>query len=233
MTLHSLNRGFTPHGLGPKLMVGVPTGFLSPQIPPPTNQAINIGVEIAPGLGISLDGRALLVGHKCTEENLEIIGHLPDGTYPQRDFKVAHRESTTSVDGMYAWQDYAMTRNQKGFEVKGETDRESFRYQKREGGFDVLSKFSGKTFHVQQQGETATVTPAWEQGRTFTVTQSGDVTTVDSGVPEMNYTLTKRQDGSQFVDGQLLFQDFVITKNDGVVDIKGYYPQQHFVVKPA
>ena len=48
----------------PTLMVGVPTGYLSPQLPFPKNAEshVSVGVEIAPGLGIGLDGKTLLVG---------------------------------------------------------------------------------------------------------------------------------------------------------------------------
>jgi len=222
---------------GPRLMAGVPTGYLSPQIPPPTTYTSYVGVEIVPGLGISLDGRALLVGQKGTTENLEIIGHLPGEPggppvlYPQRDFKVSHNGDNTRVDGYYGWQDYSLSRSGNQVSVTGETDRDCFVTTERADGFDIQSKYAGRTWHVTTNGNTATVTDGTDQR--ITVTQNGNQTVVNTGHAENSYTLTRGDNGVITVDGQLKPQDFTISNGAEGLVVQGHYPHQKFVVKSA
>lgn len=223
---------------GPRLMAGVPTGFLSPQIPPPSIYTSYVGLEIVPGLGISVDGKALLVGQKGTSENLEIIGHLPgqpgSGSpilYPQRDFKVSHNGDNTRVDGHFGWQDYSLSRSGNQVSVTGETDRDCFVTTERADGFDVQSKYAGRTWHVTTNGNTASVTDGTDQR--FTITQNGNQTVVDSGRPETSFTFTRGDNGVITVDGQLKPQDFTIGNSAEGLVVQGHYPHQKFVVKAA
>lgn len=220
---------------GPRLMAGVPTGFLSPQIPPPTTYTSYVGVEIVPGLGISIDGKALLVGQKGSSENLQIIGHLPGEPgssspilYPQRDFNVSHNGNNTAVDGHYGWQDYSLSRSGNQVSVTGETDRDSFVATERADGFDIQSKYAGRTWHVTTSGNSATVTDGTDQR--YTITQNGNQTVVDSGHVESSFTFTRGDNGVITVDGQLKPQDFTIANGAEGLVVQGHYPQQKFVI---
>lgn len=223
---------------GPRLMAGVPTGFLSPQIPPPTTYTSYVGVEIVPGLGISVDGRALLVGQKGTTENLQIIGHLPGEPgssspilYPQRDFTVSHNGNSTAVDGHFGWQDYSLSRSGNQVSVTGETDRDTFVTTERADGFDIQSKYAGRTWHVTTNGNSAIVTDGTDQR--YTITQNGNQTVVDSGHVESSFTFTRGDNGVITVDGQLKPQDFSIGQGAEGLVVQGHYPHQKFVIKSA
>ena len=215
----------------PRLMVGVPTGFLSPQIPPPNSYHVtSVGIEIEPGLGISLDGKAILVGPKDTTEKLDIIGHLADGTYPQRDFQVTRQGLQALVNGMYDRQDYKLDQQGPLLDVKGQTDVESFTATYRADGMDVNSKYSGRTYKADINGSQATVVPAWDGGMKYTLTQEGNTTRVSTGHEEADFTFTRKEDGSIFIDGQLKPQDFDIKQENGALVVQGYYPQQRYVI---
>ena len=216
----------------PRLMVGVPTGFLSPQIPPPNSYHVtSVGIEIEPGLGISLDGKAILVGPKEATDKFDIIGHLEDGTYPQRDFQVTRQSLQTIVNGRDNYQDYELNQQGSHLDVKGEDDVKSFTADYRADGMDVNSKYSGRTYHATVDGNKASVVSAWENGIKYDLTQEGNVTRVSTGHEECDFTFTRKDDGSIFIDGQLKPQDFNITHENGGLVVQGYYPQQHFVIK--
>lgn len=216
----------------PRLMVGVPTGFLSPQIPPPNSYHVtSVGIEIEPGLGISLDGKAILVGPKDQTEKFDIIGHLEDGTYPQRDFQVTRQGLQAVVNGYYDHQDYQLDQQGSQLTAKGQTDVESFGANYRDNGVDVTSKYPARAYTVNVDGANATVVPAWQDGIKYSLTQEGNVTKVTTGHEELDFTFTRKDDGSMFLDGQLKPQDFDIYRENGALIVKGYYPQQKFVIK--
>lgn len=215
----------------PRLMVGVPTGYLSPQIPPPSQFVTTVGIEVEPGLGISIDGKAILVGPQDANEKVEILGRLEDGTYPQRDFLVTRQGLQSVVDGYYNHQDYKLDQKGNHLYVKGETDVESFTADYRANGFDINSKYSGRTYKVDVDGANATVKPAWQEGRQYQIEQRGNTTFVDGGHEDINFSFTRNSDGSITIDGKYAYNDFTIKEENGNLVLKGHYPQQKFVIK--
>lgn len=205
------------------LMVGVPTGYLSPQIPPPTSSTTSVGIELAPGIGISLDGRALLVGPQPTDGvELNITGHLSDGTYPDRDFVVTQENGKTQIHGHYERQNYTLMAQPGGFSASSSEHR--FQMVESAEGFEVKS--ASLQFAAVAQ-RTTVRTPE----RTYTVLTEGDTTRVTSADSALDFSVTRRQDGSQFIDGKLATQDFTFSAPDpteGGWVLQGHYPQQRF-----
>lgn len=216
----------------PRLMVGVPTGYLSPQIPAPDQfNVAKVGIEIEPGLGISIDGKALLVGPKDATEKVDITGHLADGTYPQRDFQVTRQGLQAVVNGYYDRQDYSLDQKGNQLDVKGIDDYETFKANYRADGFDISNKYSGRCFKVDVNGSQATVVPGDAGGIQYKVTQDGNTTRVETGHVELDFSFTRKEDGSIFVDGQLKPDDWDIKREGGALVMQGYYPQQHYLIK--
>lgn len=215
----------------PRLMTGVPTGFLSPQIPPPNQFVTTVGIEIEPGLGISVDGKAILVGPKNATETVDIVGRLADGTYPNRDFVVSRKELAAVVDGYYEHQDYKLDQQGQQLQVTGKSDLESYQANFRDNGFDIKSKYAGRSYQVDIAGSEATVKPGWSEGRHYKITQEGNKTVVDAGHEDLNFTFVRNSDGSIAIDGKLLTQDFTIKKDGEALVLQGYYPQQKYVIK--
>ena len=217
----------------PSLMVGVPTAYLSPRLPFPPNVGYNVsvGVELAPGIGVSLDGKALLVGPEGHQGKTEIIGHLEDGTYPQRDSVVLRSGDGTSVDGHNDWQDYQLKGRATNFAARGQDDSKSFSVQETEGGFRVNSPFAARAWTVQSTENGFTVKSDFEQGESFTVSQNGNVTTVDSNFQDQDFTVTRNADGSSLIDGHLRPEDFAFSPTDSGYELRGHYPQQFFAIK--
>lgn len=215
----------------PRLMVGVPTGSLSPQLTPPSNYHVNsVGIEIEPGLGISLDGKAILVGPKDVTDKFDIIGHLSDGTMPQRDFNVTRQGLATLVNGHYDNQDYQMQQQGNQLDIKGKEDVHNVQANYRADGIDVVSKYAARAYTVNVNGSEASVVSAFDNAPKYKITQEGNTTKVDSGFEEGNFTFTRKDDGSIFLDGQLKPQDFNITRENGKIVVQGYYPQQRYVI---
>lgn len=215
----------------PRLMVGVPTGYLSPQIPPPNTYHVNsVGIEIEPGLGISLDGKAILVGPKEATDKFDIIGHLSDGTYPNRDFQVTRQGLQTLVNGHYDNQDYSLNQTGNQVDIKGKEDVHNVQAQYRADGIDVLSKYAARAYTVNVNGSEATVVSGYADAPKYKVTQEGNTTKVDAGFEEGNFSFTRKEDGSIFIDGQLKPQDFDIKREGGKLVVQGHYPQQRFVI---
>ena len=215
----------------PRLMVGVPTGYLSPQIPPPnTNHVNSVGIEIEPGLGISLDGKAILVGPKEATDKVDIIGHRSDGTYPNRDFQVTREGLQTLVNGHYDNQDYSLKQSGNQVDIQGKEDVNNVQAQFRADGIDVLSKYAARAYTVNVNGADATVVSGFADAPKYKITQEGNTTKVDAGFAEGNFSFTRKDDGSIFIDGQLKPQDFDIKREGGKLVVQGYYPQQRYVI---
>ena len=215
----------------PRLMVGVPTGYLSPQIPPPNTYHVNsVGIEIEPGLGISLDGKAILVGPKDVTDKFDIIGHLSDGTMPQRDFNVSRQGLAAIVNGHYDNQDYQLQQQGNQLDIKGKEDMHNVQANYRADGIDVVSKYAARAYTVNVNGSEASVVSAFDNAPKYKITQEGNTTKGDSGFEEGNFSFTRKDDGSIFLDGQLKPQDFNITHENGKIVVQGYYPQQRFVI---
>jgi len=215
----------------PRLMVGVPTGYLSPQIPPPNTYHVNsVGIEIEPGLGISLDGKAILVGPKDITDKFDIIGHLSDGTMPQRDFNVSRQGLAAVVNGHYDHQDYQLQSQGNQLDIKGKEDVHNVQANYRADGIDVVSKYAARAYTVNVNGSEASVVSAFDNAPKYKITQEGNTTKVDAGFEEGNFSFTRKDDGSIFIDGQLKPQDFNITRENGKIVVQGYYPQQHYVI---
>ena len=215
-------------------MAGVPSAYLSPRIPPPNvGYNVSVGVEIAPGLGISLDGKALLVGPGGHQGRTDILGHLPDGSYKSRDSVVLSSDSETRVDGYHAWQDYSLYGSAEEFSAQGDSALRSFTVNPTDSGFEVKSEYSARTWTVSQDANSISVVSDYDDGERFVVSTQDGVTTVDSNFEGQDFTLTKQEDESVFIDGKLTTQDFTFKATDSGYDLKGHFPQQHFRVNKS
>lgn len=219
----------------PQMMVGVPAGYLSPRLPFPPNVGYNVavGVEIAPGLGISLDGKALLVGAEGHQGRTEIIGHLADGTYPQRDTVVLRSGDETEVDSLYDWQDYSLKGSASEFIAAGDTPVQSFSVKPTENGTRVGSPYAARAWSVTETENGVSVRSDFEDGERFEVSTKDGVTTVDSNFDEHDFTVTRNADGGAVIDGHYTTQDFTFAKTDAGYDLQGHYPQQHFAISQS
>lgn len=216
-------------------MAGVPAGYLSPRLPFPPNADYNVsvGVEIAPGLGISLDGKALLVGPEGHQGRTDIIGHLEDGTYKNRDTVVLRSGDETTVDGDQQWRDFSMKGKRRAFLAAGDTDRQGFTVASTDSGFRVKSKFAARAWTVSETPRGASVSSKYEDGERFTVRTQGNTTIVDSNLPDQDFTITRNADGSVLIDGKYSPDDFTFRSTDSGYELKGFYPQQHFKIVEA
>jgi hypothetical protein len=217
----------------PSLMVGVPSGYLSPRLPFPPNVDYNVsvGVEIAPGIGVSLDGKALLIGPEGHQGKTEVIGHLEDGLYPQRDTVALRSGDTTEVDGLYAWQDYQLKGRSDQFSATGENDRKSFSVEQTENGMRVSSPFAARAWTVERTESGFSVVSDFADGEKFNVSTQGNTTTVDSNYENQDFTITKNEDGTTTIDGHLKPEDFSFSPTESGYELKGHYPQQFFAIK--
>ena len=183
----------------------------------------------APGLGISLDGRALLVGPGGAEGNTEIVGHLEDGTYPQRDTTVTREGSVTNVDGHHGeWRDYVLDGQESDFVATGATELEGFSVTQTDNGFRVESDYAARAWNVEETADGFSVSSDFEDGERFQISQQGAVTTVDSNFEEQDFSVTRQADGSVAIDGHLVIEDFTFQSTEDGYLLEGYYPQQRF-----
>ena len=219
----------------PQLMVGVPSAYLSPRVPFPPNVGYNVsvGVELAPGLGMSLDGKTLLVGAEGHQGRTEILGRLADGTYPQRDTVVLRDGAETSVDGHSDWQDFQMIGTRGNFAAENENEVRSFHVSETEDGFRVESPYAARAWTVKNTENGYSVVSDFAQGERFEVSSKDGVTTVDSNYPDQDFTITKNADGSQTIDGHLRPEDFTFTPKQNGYELKGFYPQQFFAINKS
>lgn len=215
----------------PQIMSGVPTGYLTPIIPAPKPLVATVGIEIEPGLGISLDGNALLVGPSGKDEKLVIQGHLEYGL-PVRNFEVTRQGNRTMVDGHHDHQDYILERRGNRLQVEGETPLESFQTIYAEQGFEVQSSYSSRSYKMTQRGELATVRQGSGDGLTYQIRQQGNRTTVRASQGDGNFSLERRPDGTVFIDGSLNVQDFTLTPTaEGGWLLSGLYPHQSYRIE--
>lgn len=217
--------GNQPHGL----MVGAPASRLAPMAYPVNVHPAPIALEITNGIGIGIDGESIIVG-PGKEGEIEIIGHLEDGTYPQRDYNVKREGNKTVIDGYFDWQDYEITKDGDKMKIQGETTRES--YDVEENGSKINIK--GATYPVQTYEITSkgneTFVDGFETMNDAHLVTKGDVTEITGGFPERNFTVTRGKNHMK-VDGKYAFQDFDITWDDKQIVVKGYYPHQKQVIK--
>lgn len=218
---------------GPKLMVGVPSGYLSPRLPYPPNPDYNVsvGVELAPGLGVSLDGKVLLVGVDGPQGKTEVLGHLEDGTFPQRDTVAIRQDDRTLVDGFQDWQDFELKGKALNFQAKGKGPLVSFHVAPTEQGFRVESPWSARAWTVEKTDKGYSVASDFEDGQRFEVSQQGNSTIIDSNVPDRDFVVTRGDDGSAVIDGRYSVDDFTWKPTSSGYVLQGYYPQQHFEVR--
>lgn len=214
-----------------RLMSGVVTGYLTPIVPAPKPLTITVGVEIEPGLGISLDGHALLVGPKEAQESFEIHGH-PEFGVPVRDFQIHRHGNLTEVDGCHAHQDYRLEMQARQLRVVGETALESFRTSYRCDGFDVGSPYSNRSYKVDIRGSRATVKPGSGDGMRYQVAQDGNRTRVRAGYGGGELVFERQADGSILVDGPLNTQDFRLSPSASGQgwELSGFYPHQGYQI---
>ena len=217
----------------PSLMVGVPSAYLSPRLPFPPNPeyTASVGVEIAPGLGVSLDGKTLLVGPEGHQGKTEILGRLSDATMPQRDTVVLRSGEQTVVEGYHDWQDFALKGKANGFEAQGDSPVKNFQLEQTESGFRVESQFPARAWTIEYKADgSATVQSDFDRAESFVVSTADGVTKVDSSHDDHDFTLAKQANGEVLIDGRYSFQDFRFSKTDDGHQLKGHYPQQLFKV---
>lgn len=216
----------------PNLMVGVPSGYLGPKLPFPDNVQYNVpvGVEIAPGLGISLDGKTLLVGAGGHQGRTEIIGHLKDGTLPQRDTVVLRSGEETTVDGLYNWQDFKLRGKAEQFSAENESVDRGFTVTPTENGFRVENPKAARAWTVETSEVGFSVRSDYKDGETFQVSRNGSTTLVDSNFADQDFTITQQSNGAAVIDGHLRTEDFSWNPTQKGYDLQGHYEQQHFQV---
>ncbi|HIB64616.1 MAG TPA: hypothetical protein EYO33_05790 [Phycisphaerales bacterium] len=231
-----------PTSARPNIMVGVPVGYLSPRLPFPPNADYNcsVGVEIAPGLGVSLDGKALLVGAEGHQGKTDVLGRLEDGTYPQRDTVVLRSGDQTDVDGADTWRDFSLKGKARDFLAAGDSDRQNFTVKETENGLRVGSQFAGRAWTVENTADGvrrrrrawkafSSVRSDFAEGESFHVSVKDGVTTVDSSLPEQDFTVQRTESGA-VIDGHYAFDDFQLSHTDDGYEFKGHYPQQKFLI---
>ena len=216
----------------PNLMVGVPSGYLSPQTPFPPNVEYNVavGVEIAPGLGISLDGKTLLVGADGHQGRTDIIGHLKDGLYPQRDTVVLRGGEDTTVDGYYGWQDFQLKGKPGQFTAQHAEPNRGFTVTTTENGFRVENPKAARAWTVESNDAGFAVRSDFAEGETFQVSKNGSTTTVDSNFAEQDFSITQQSNGTAVIDGHYKVDDFTWNPTEKGYDLQGHYAHQHFAV---
>jgi len=208
--------------ISPRLMVGVPTGFLHNQTPPPSPIAANVGIEIEPGLGISVDGRAILVGPKESFERTEIQNQQKD-----RTFLVTREGLKSVVDGHYDRQDFTLTSQGNRLDAKGNSQEESITAD----GLNVTHAKAGRSYDVSVNGSEASVISRHPEGRKYLLTHDVNTSRVNTGYAESDFTFTRNDDGTITIDGQIKPQDFTIGRDaSGALVVQGYYPQQRYVI---
>jgi hypothetical protein len=213
----------------PKLIVGAFTGRLGPQIPSgPPQWPAPIGIEIKDGIGIGLDGESIIVSHHNKNSEISIQGHLEDGTYPQRDFKVTRDGNNTKIDGFYNWQDYTLTQKGNSLEIDGETIREDYKVTNENGKTIVKGDYPVQNYVISNSGNNIKV-DGYENMDDYLLTMEGNVTKIKGPFEERDFTITNK--GNEItVDGHYAYQDFTIKKEGNKVTIQGYYPQQKYVI---
>lgn len=217
----------------PNLMVGVPSGYLSPRLPFPPNVEYNVsvGVELAPGLGISLDGKAILVGAQGHQGRTEILGRLADGTLPQRDTVVLRRGEETVVDGHFDWQDYRLQSQGDRVTASGADVTKSFTVSPTpNGGFRVENPKAARAWTVEPHADGFSVKSDSPEAESFQVSRQGNATLVDSNFPDQDFTVLTQPNGAAIIDGHLRTEDFTWTPNAQGFVLQGHHEQQRFAV---
>jgi hypothetical protein len=215
----------------PKLIVGAPTSRLDPMIDEPIVHPVPFGIEIKNGVAIGIDGQSIIVG-QGVEGKIDITGHLEDGTYPQRDYRITRESGKTTVDGLYDWQDATITGRGNNVHIKGETARESFDARETSSGVEIRGQWPVQNFNIENRGKEIDI-KGYEPVDSYNLVTEGNVTTITnkSGFDDMNYTITKKDAHSMHVEGKMAYQKFDITWNDSEMVVKGFYPHQKHVIK--
>ncbi|MDQ7824702.1 MAG: hypothetical protein RDV48_18010 [Candidatus Eremiobacteraeota bacterium] len=212
----------------PKIMVGAPTARLAPYIDEPNVHPAPIALEIANGVGIGIDGESIIVG-PGKEGTIEVTGHLEDGTYPQRDYKVTREGNVTKIDGYYDWQDYTIEGKGNTMHIAGETPRESFDVSEKGNTIDIKGQWPVQNYAITKKGSDVSV-KGYDDVYSAKISTQGNVTTIKGGFEERDFTVT-RENNSLKVDGKMAYQDFTITWDDKQIVVTGCYPHQKQVIK--
>lgn len=215
----------------PKLIVGAPTARLDPLIDQPVEHPVPFGIEIKDGVAIGIDGQSIIVG-QGGKGKIDITGHLEDGTYPDRDYKITRGADKTTIDGIYDWQDATITGKGNTVQIKGETPRESFDARETSSGVVIKGQWPVQNFTIENKGREIDV-QGYEPVDSYNLKTEGNITTITnkSGIDDMNYTITRKDDHSMHVEGRMAYQKFDITWNDSEMVVKGLYPHQRQVIR--
>lgn len=210
----------------PQLMVGVPAAFLTPGARPPASGNVpRVGIELEPGLGLSLDGRALLVGANGTLSEQNLLQNVSG--------KAVHisRQGGDTVVGDQAHPGFRLTQTDGHVSATGSSDGDSFQAQVCPAGADLQSPAPARSYTVRYQPGGASVQPGWSGGISYSLQQDGATTRITTGHPQADLTVTRQGDGSVSVRGALNSQNFLIRRGDDGLSIQGYYPQQSYTLR--
>lgn len=213
----------------PRVFIGASTASLNPQIPSPVHRPSTVAIEIEPGIGFGIDGESIVIGDNVREGVTTITGHLDDGTYPQRDYRVTRSGDQTAVDGYYDWQDYQMRRTGGKVDVQcGDADF-SATITDGASGPSSTGRFPAQAYTITTQGSQTRV-QGYDDSVSATISAQGGTLLIDGAIPERTFEITRTASGFH-VKGAYRFQDFDVKRTaDGFV-IQGLYPQQRYVVK--
>ncbi len=215
----------------PRVLVGATTGTLDPQIPSPVYRPSPVAIELADGIGFGLDGNALVVSQGAPSST--ITGHLDDGTYPQRDFKVSTQGDTTTVSGYYDPQNYSLKRS--GNTVTIQNSDPDFCSTVTQNGpalhadgpkpvqrYDIAPTSDGFAVNGYSSQESARI-----------INEANGNVLIQGDIPERTFEISRTPTGLH-IEGQgeaSKPRTFDVTfTSDGFV-IQGCYPQQKYVVK--
>ena len=215
----------------PRVMIGASTASLNPQIPSPVHRPSTVAIEIEEGIGFAIDGESLVVADSVREGTSSIVGHLEDGSYPQRDFKVSRKGNQTTVDGYYDWQDYTLRRTDDKVEVQCGDPEFSATVTDGPNGLASSGPFPAQSYKVTSKGNETRI-QGFDDIHSATIIHDGNTLRIQGAVPERSFEITRTSSGFH-VEGMYRFQDFDVTRTaDGFV-IQGYYPQQRYAVHHA
>ena len=196
------------------LMVGAPTAHLTTTAP--TVKSPNIGISLGGNLGISLDGRTLLVGHDQPGK-MVIDGRTEDGSLPQRVFEVNNDGAQTRINGYYQHQDFTLTADS----IDGNDRTDDVKVVHGDDFIRVESPFPARSFTARQKTDSIEVTSG--TGVRYTITETDDLgLSVQSSIPYESFTID--QNG---IDGNYAYQDFKFEGHQ----IEGLYPQQQISIQ--
>jgi hypothetical protein len=209
--------------LTPHVFVGAPTVSLDARIPSPVHRPSPLAVEIKDGVGFGLDGHSLVVGPDAPA-GTTIVGHLGDGTFPQRDFTVEREGPTTKVNGYFPDQSYRLTREGHGA-LRISNARPDFRSVVSADGGRVDGPMAAQKYELRPI-ENGVIAQGLER---TVVRQDADGVKISNPERALSFEIT-RTDNGLHIEGAHKFQSYDVTYTPHGFVIQGAFPDQHVEV---